>query len=150
MEAVVFIGVQGAGKSTFFKQRFVDTHVRINGDMLKTKFRERVLIEACLKAKQPFVVDKTNASREQRAGYIQLAKASNFRVVGYYFQSDFAAALERNNRREGKAKVPAQALRSFLKKLEKPSLNEGFDCLFGVWINENNDFVVEEISDDQN
>lgn len=51
MEAVILIGVQGAGKSTFFKQRFVDTHIRINGDMLKTKYREKLLVEACLKAK---------------------------------------------------------------------------------------------------
>jgi hypothetical protein len=29
MEAVLFVGIQGAGKSTFYLQRFFDTHVRI-------------------------------------------------------------------------------------------------------------------------
>src|SRR4028119_1028158 len=106
MEAVIFIGIQGAGKSTFYKQRFVDTHIRINGDMLRTKYREQVLLEACLKAKQAFVVDKTNAALEERARYIQSAKASHFRVVGYYFRSVFEEALQRNDLREGKAKVP--------------------------------------------
>jgi predicted kinase len=36
MEAVLLVGIQGAGKSTFYQQRFFDTHVRINLDMLKT------------------------------------------------------------------------------------------------------------------
>ena len=88
MEAVVFIGIQGAGKSTFYKRRFVDTHIRINLDMLKTRHREELLVKACLEAKQPFVVDKTNASIEERARYIQAAKASYFRLVGYYFRSN--------------------------------------------------------------
>lgn len=145
MEAVIFIGIQGAGKSTFFKQRLVDTHIRINGDMLKTKYRERVLIEACLRAKQSFVVDKTNAAREQRARYIAAAKAGNFRVVGYYFRSIFAEAAARNNFREGKARVPEKGLWAFLKRLEKPSPEEGFDDLFYVWINENGEFVIEKM-----
>lgn len=144
MEAVIFIGIQGAGKSTFFKQRYVDTHIRINGDMLRTRYREQILLEACLKAKQAFVVDKTNAALEKRARYIQPAKASGFRVVGYYFRSNFEEALRRNELREGKAKVPQSGLRSFLKELAKPSYNEGFDQLFYVWINEAGEFVVEE------
>jgi hypothetical protein len=67
MEAVLLIGVQGCGKSTFYKERFFDTHVRISRDMLKTKGRERLLLGACLAAKQPFVLDNTNALASQRA-----------------------------------------------------------------------------------
>ena len=48
MEAVIFIGIQGAGKSTFFQQRFFDTHVRINLDMLKTRYREQVFLQGIL------------------------------------------------------------------------------------------------------
>lgn len=148
MEAVIFIGIQGAGKSTFFKQRFADTHIRINGDMLRTKERERILIEACLQAKQSFVVDKTNATREQRAVYIAAAKSNHFRVAGYYFRSDLAEALKRNDLREGKAKIPEKGLRHFLKQLEKPIYAEGFDRLFYVWINEMGEFVVEDWEED--
>ena len=144
MEAVIFIGIQGAGKSTFFKQRFADTHIRISGDMLRTKSREQILVEACLRAKQSFVVDKTNATREQRARYITDAKSNHFRVVGYYFRSNFAEALKRNDLREGKGKIPEKGLRHFLKRLEKPVYAEGFDRLFYVWINDANEFVVED------
>ncbi len=40
MEAVMFSGIQATGKSTFFQQRFFNTHVRINLDMLKTRNRD--------------------------------------------------------------------------------------------------------------
>jgi predicted kinase len=39
VEAVILIGIQGSGKSTFFKEKFADTRVRINLDMLRTKNR---------------------------------------------------------------------------------------------------------------
>lgn len=143
MQMVIFIGIQGAGKSTFFKKYFADTHIRINLDMLKTKYREKVLIEACLEAKQPFVIDKTNATIEARAKYIALAKKYKFSVTGYYFASDLAAAIERNNRREGKAKIPEKAVQATYNRLQIPNLAEGFDLLFRVKINEANDFVVE-------
>ena len=86
MEAIIFIGIQAAGKSTFFQQRFFNTHVRINMDMLRTRNRERVLLAACLEAKQPFVIDNTNLTRQGRAGYISQAKAAGFSVAWYYFK----------------------------------------------------------------
>lgn len=39
MEAVIFIGIQGAGQSSFYKERFFQTHVRSNLDMLRTRRR---------------------------------------------------------------------------------------------------------------
>jgi predicted kinase len=68
MEAIILAGIQGAGKSTFSRDRYWDTHIRINYDMLRTRHREKLLIEACLEAKQSFVVDATNplmADRER-------------------------------------------------------------------------------------
>src|ERR1044071_4428585 len=85
MEAVLFIGIQGAGKSTFYLRRFADTHVRINKDMLKTRYREQVFLHASILAKQPFVGDNTNVLASERAKYIEPAKAAGFRIVGYYF-----------------------------------------------------------------
>lgn len=28
MEAIIFVGIQGAGKSTFYRDRFFNTHIR--------------------------------------------------------------------------------------------------------------------------
>jgi predicted kinase len=142
MELVLFIGIPGSGKSTFYAQKFLDTHVRINRDMLRTEAREKILIEACLRAKQPFVLDNTNVTAEKRAPYIKQANAANFRVVGYFFDCPVEEALKRNEGRAGKARVPKVAIYAMAKKLEVPQLSEGFEKLFRV----KNDFTIETIS----
>lgn len=148
MEAVIFIGIQASGKSSFYKERFFTTHVRINLDMLRTKNRQQMLLSACLGARQPFVVDNTNAKVESRSHFIAQAKAAGFRVVGYYFRSNVKAALLRNSQREGIARVPDRALLGTYKQLQVPSLEEGFDALYYVRINEAGEFSVEEWLDE--
>ena len=148
MEAVIFIGLQASGKSSFYKERFFNTHVRISLDMLKTKHRQEVLLRACLEAKQPFVVDNTNVTAQSRALFIAPAIAAGFRVVGYYFRADVKAALQRNSRREGTARVPDKALLGTYKRLEVPSRAEGFDALYYVRTGEAGEFLIEEWADE--
>lgn len=154
MEAVIFIGIQAAGKSTFYQRRFFSTHVRLSLDLLKTRHCERILLRACLEAKQPFVIDNTNITREARAGYISAAKSAGFTVTGYYFQSALQAAIERNSRRTGRAFIPVKGIAGTHKRLELPRLDEGFDRLWYVEIDAASEFVVREwrepetISDD--
>ncbi|MDQ6785733.1 MAG: ATP-binding protein [Acidobacteriota bacterium] len=143
MEAVIFVGIQGAGKSTFFKERFFNSHVRINLDMLRTRHREKLIFEACLEAKQKLVLDNTNLTQETRINYIVKAKEFEFKIVGYYFQTNLSKAIERNNAREGKAKIPEKGLLGAFKRLQLPDFDEGFDELFYVWTNEQSQFVVE-------
>jgi predicted kinase len=144
MEAVLLVGIQGAGKSTFYQQRFFDTHVRINLDMLKTRDRADVLLHACLLAKQPFVVDNTNVLRSERERYIGPAKEAGFRITGYYFPVPVRHAIGRNQKREGKKKIPVQGILGTQKRLQPPELDEGFDRLYYVTVTEANEFVVEE------
>src|SRR5256885_16229410 len=86
MEAVIVIGIQGSGKSHFYRERFFNSHLRISMDLLKTRARERRLLELCLQTQQPFVVDNTNATVANRASYIGVARGRGFRVVGYFFE----------------------------------------------------------------
>ena len=72
MELIVFIGIQGTGKSSFYRERFHRTHVRVNLDMLRTRHREQLLFVACLEGKTPLVVDNTNVTRADRARYLAL------------------------------------------------------------------------------
>jgi len=141
MEMILFIGIQAAGKSEFFKQKFYNTHIRINLDMLKTRHREKLLTEACIAAKQPFVVDNTNPTAPDRSKYITKAKDAKFTISGYYFQSSISESLEYNEQRE--AKVPRGAIFATHKKLELPSYDEGFDFLWYVR-KDNGGFIVEE------
>jgi predicted kinase len=106
MEAVILVGIQAAGKSTFYKQRFFATHVRISLDLLRTRHRERSLLEWCLAHGQPFVVDNTNPTVAERAAYIAPARAAGFRVVGYYFESNVPSSIRRNAVRSGNAACP--------------------------------------------
>jgi len=148
METVVFVGIQGAGKSTFFKENFFDSHVRINLDMLRTRHREELLFEACLEAKQKFVLDNTNLTRGEREKYIVKAKSYRFKIIGYYFQTNLERAIGQNNQREGKAKIPEKGLLGAFKRLQIPNFEEGFDELFYVWITGENQFVVENWKDE--
>lgn len=147
MEAVIFIGMQASGKSCFYKERLFDTHIRINLDMLHTRHREQLLVQACLEAKQPFVVDNTNPTAEDRARYIEPARAAGFRVIGYYFQSQIEECSKRNAGRTGKV-VPLPGLLSTYAKLTQPTLAEGFDELHYVRINSDGGFFVEEWKDE--
>ena len=148
MEAVIFIGIQGTGKSSFYYERFFHTHMRINSDMLKTQNRLRVLFNACLDARQSFVLDNTNVTREVRTQFIAQSKAAGFRVVGYYFRSDIASALARNNERVNAARIPDRGVLGTYKKLEIPHRSEGFDALYYVQIDPAGKFQVEEWADE--
>jgi predicted kinase len=141
MEAVLLIGIQGSGKSTFCRERFFDTHVRISLDLLRTRHREQRLLALCLETRQRFVVDKTNASALERARYIGPARAAGFRVTGYFFEPDPAGAAERNRRRPHP--VPAAGLFGTLKRLQRPLWQEGFDELWRVLVLPAGEFAVQ-------
>ena len=146
--AVIFIGIQGTGKSSFYLERFFHTHIRLNLDMLKTKHRLRLLFYACLEAGQSFVLDNTNPSREFRAEFIAQSKAAGFRIAGYYFRSDIASALARNSERSGSARIPDRGVLGTYKQLEIPQRSEGFDDLYYVHIDPDGKFSVEEWSNE--
>src|SRR5215217_4216219 len=146
MHAVIFCGMQATGKSSFYRERFFRTHVRLSLDLLRTRHREGLLLQACLVARQPFVIDNTNPTRQDRARYVEPARAAGFRVTGYYFDSSVEAALRRNAARAPSERVPIAGIRGTHKRLEPPNPDEGFDELFLVTIGESGEFVVREWS----
>ncbi len=145
MEAVIFVGLQGSGKSTFYRERFFYTHLRLNLDMLKTRHRERRFLNLCVE--MGFVVDNTNPSRAERAVSIQAAKAAGFRIVGYYFQSRVEDCQRRNLQRPLAQQVPLRGLLGAAGRMERPGWDEGFDELSYVRIDEGGRFLVEEWRD---
>ena len=142
MEVTILIGIPASGKSTFYKERFVDSHVRLNLDMLKTRHREKVLFRACLEAKQRVAIDNTNPAREDRARYIVPAKRYNFKVVGYYFHCTLEDCIRRNSKRSGSQRIPVPGIRGALRKMEIPSYSEGFDELYFVELDQEMKFRV--------
>ena len=143
-EAVILIGIPASGKSTFYKQGYADTHVRVNGDMLRgNKGLERDLIAACHKHRQPYSVDKMNFTRGHRVPYLAEAKIAGFRRVGYYFQSVKADCLARNkNPDRAEKNLPDVAIHNAASRLELPRLEEGFEALYYVKITCDGSFLV--------
>ena len=142
MKMVLFIGIQATGKTEFYKQHFYKTHIRLNLDMLKTHHREKLLFEACIAAKQPFVIDNTNPTIEERRKYITKAERAHFTILGYYFHSSISEVLICNEQRE--EAVPRVALFATHKKLELPRFDEGFNELYYVKKDGIGGFTIEE------
>lgn len=132
MQVIIFCGIQASGKSTFFKANFFNTHMRISMDLLRTRHRETLFVETCFKSQMQFVVDNTNPTREERANYISMAKAANYEVIGYYFESSSDDAVRRNSQRSGRFCIPVKGIYGTHKKLQPPTLAEGFDKIYRV------------------
>lgn len=148
MEAVIFVGLQGAGKSTFYKQRFFTTHVRVSLDLLRTRHRERKLLSYCIECELPFVVDNTNPTRAERALYIESARQAGYRVACYYFQSRVDDCSRRNSERPPEQVVPIKGILGTAARMERPQRSEGIDELHYVRIGEASQFIVEEWQDE--
>jgi predicted kinase len=144
MEAVIFIGIPATGKSTFYQERFADTHVRINLDMLRTRRREDVLLNSCIQAGMSFVVDNTNVLARERAKFIALARPAGYTIRGFYFQSRLQEALRRNQQRSGKAVIPEKGVLAKYRAMQRPCFSEGFNQLYYVSIDAQAGFRVEE------
>lgn len=145
MEAIIFVGLPGSGKSSFYKERFFNSHVRISLDLLKSRHREARILDVCLETDQRFVIDNTNPTKAERSRFIDAVRAARVRymISGYYFESKVEDCLQRNAQRSKSEQVPDVAILSAAKKLELPSLDEGFDQLFYVRLSEAG-LVVEE------
>jgi predicted kinase len=147
VEAVIFCGIQGSGKSTFYRERFSETHVRINLDMLKTRTREGILLRACLDARQPFVVDNTNTTIDARRRYVVPARLAGFRLIAFYFHTDVGDAIARTRDRTDKLSVRPGAIVTTHRRLQPPTKQEGWARIHVVSINGQSTFSVAEIDD---
>lgn len=141
MEAVIFCGIQGSGKTTFYKERFFRTHLRLSLDLLHTRNKEAQFLQTCFATYQRFVVDNTNPTVAERQRYIKAAKAARFKPVGYFFDTGVSEAIDRNSQRRGKELIPIAGIKGTFKKLQLPTYSEGFEELYLVRI-EAHHFVV--------
>jgi predicted kinase len=126
MEAVVLCGVQGSGKTTLYRDRFLATHVRVSMDLLRTRTREAAFVELCLQTRQPFVVDNTNPTAADRRRYVEPARAAGFKLLAYVVEVDAAEAQAR----AGRARIPDSGLRDTARRFIAPTAAEGFDELW--------------------
>jgi predicted kinase len=150
LELVILIGLQAAGKSTFRRARFDGTHAVVSKDHFpnnrRPARRQEQLIREALGAEKSVVVDNTNARREDREQLVQLARSFRARAAAYFLPSSVEESLERNARREGRARVHDVGIRSTARALVVPSWSEGFDELYEVTWGSNGGFVIRPAS----
>lgn len=148
MELIIFIGLQGSGKSTFYRTYLAATHEHVSKDIVgnnkNPNRRQLQLIERAFQFQHSVAVDNTNPTIEVRRPLIELGRQYGAIIIGYYFEADLKQSLERNRQRLGKAKVPDVALYTTFKKLEPPSFSEGFAKLYSVRIAANTHFEINE------
>ena len=134
------MGLQASGKSTFFHERFAQTHQHVSKDHFQhnrnKNRRQEHLPRAALSAGRCVVVDNTNPTLEDRRALIGLGGEYGARIVGYFFDAGVRECIRRNEIREGKARVPDVAIYATAKKLVAPSIEEGFDELLRVRLND--------------
>ena len=147
MEAVIFIGLQASGKSSFYKEKFFNSHVRVSMDLLNTRNREKKLLKFCMDTEAKLVVDNTNPLKADRTKYISLLKEAGYKLIGYYFSSSIKDCLERNSKRIENEVVPEKGVLATYSKMELPSLDEGYDQLFFVSLGKGS-FQVSEWEDE--
>lgn len=140
---VIIIGLQGSGKSTFYKQQLSGNFVRINLDTLHTRNNENREIERCVLEGKSFAVDNTNVTVTERKKYIDIAKENGYTVIGYFMESKLKDCIERNNRRTGKQRIPSAAIAATSNKMVLPSYEEGFDELYFVH-NDGENMIIEK------
>jgi predicted kinase len=130
-ELIILVGLQGSGKSTYYREHFAATHVHVSKDLMpNTRNRDakqQQMIDEALTRGQSVVVDNTNPTPAVRAPLIATARRHRVRVVGYFFEIAVKEAVARNRGREGRARVPDVAIFVTAKKLVAPNFQEGFD-----------------------
>jgi len=145
-EVIILVGLPASGKSSFYREKFAASHALVSKDLFagakNRAARQRREIEAALAAGRDLVVDNTSASLEERAPIFEQARAAGARVIGYYFASRAADCLRRNAGRQGSARVPDVAVLATAKRLQRPSLAEGFDELWFVRLDDERGFTV--------
>jgi predicted kinase len=144
-ELIVFTGLQAAGKTSFYRDRFATTHVHVSKNAWpnarKKEDRQRRMIEESLRAGRSVVIDNTNPAPLDREPLIAIGRALGVTIVSYSFVATVDEALRRNAGRAGRARVPDVAIYAVAKRLVPPSTAEGFDRLYEVRLGEDG-FVV--------
>jgi predicted kinase len=130
-ELVVMVGLQGSGKSTWVSRHLAGTHTVVSKDhwpnARRREARQQRVVAELLAAGASVVVDNTNPSPEDRAPLIAAGRLAGAPVRAVWMDTPTDVCIERNDAREGRARVPLQGLLGTRTRLVPPTTDEGFD-----------------------
>jgi predicted kinase len=137
IEVAVLVGLQASGKSTFYEQCLKNRYALVSKDLFPRgarhkQARQMRLVAQALTAARSVAVDNTNPSPEEWRPLVAAGHAHGAGVVAYWFPPDLAGSLRRNATRTGPDRVPEVGIHATLKRLRRPSPEDGFDAVLDV------------------
>jgi predicted kinase len=145
-EVAILIGLQAAGKTTFYRQLLAATHQHVSKDAFRhnrnRQRRQLQLITEALQGSRNVAVDNTNPSPQEWEPIISVAHAFDACVVGYWFPPDLATSLRRNATRNRPVRVPDVGVFATFKRLRAPRRDDGFDRLIEVRSDDRGGFAM--------
>jgi len=154
MELIIMVGLPGSGKSTYVKEHYRNYFV-VSADSIRGMLRpyhtwdfdndddivintSHFLLRKLLERNKSCVVDETCIYRRYREFYIKLAHEFNYHVKGIWLDVNPDICIRRRTRdtRGIDAIKRKQLIYLFNQKFEPPSIDEGFNELSIVKINE--------------
>ena len=141
--AVLFIGVQGAGKTGFYGRYFSSAYARIALGELGSRQAERQSLSDCISHGVSYVIDAQNLTRQDRCRYFSAAQKAGYRVIGYYFPCEMNDSLIRSGLMGDKN--AKRRYKKALERLEIPDYSEGFDELYTVNIERTGEYITQRM-----
>ncbi|WP_175407356.1 AAA family ATPase [Streptomyces sp. TRM64462] len=149
-DVAVLVGLQGSGKSTFYRQRLSGRYAHVSKDLFprgarKKQQRQMRQVARALAAGTSVAVDNTNPSPEEWAPLVAAARAHGATATAYWFPPDVTGSLRRNAAREGRDRVPDVGVLATVRRLREPSPRDGFDAVLEVRFDGRGGFDVRRL-----
>lgn len=166
MNSVLFchclIGLPGAGKTTLANEWVKENDTLeiicpddirdqlygdpvIQGDWQAVQKRIKTQFKAAIDQGQSIIYDATNIRRAWRTDLLKSVANENLRWIGWQLLTPVKTCLERNQGRD--RQVPIDVIIDFAQILnqEPPSTSEGFDAIYDIPLNDNQQVNWDEM-----
>ncbi|MEA2271214.1 MAG: hypothetical protein QOC64_3824 [Solirubrobacteraceae bacterium] len=143
MQAIILCGPAGTGKTALYRDRWLETHVRLNLELMHGLEREGVHFTTCLETRQDFVVDDRNATPADRARYAVPAREAGYLVVCCLVDG---ASKGTRAGAQPPARIPAPPSLIAGPRFVAPTAAEGFDEIMRARPDPDGGWAIEEIA----